>query len=198
MQQAGVVSKGVGLPSLPIAEYPGVPMTDGSDAVARKVEALLPQLVAGLAGARDTGRPTAAEPGPRDVVHRGTLDEIQELFHKNLWSDGLPVIPPTLARVERFLAHTRRQPDEVIGRLLPENRAATVWSIAVNGVMAGCPPEYMPLLLAIVDAIAETIFRAEDASSTPGSEPLVIVRAPSATKPDLDHCKGVMGVCNPA
>ena len=80
MQQAGVVSKGIGLPSLPIAEYPGVPMTDGSDAVARKVEALLPQLVAGLAGARDTGRPTAAEPGPRDVVHRGTLDEIQELF----------------------------------------------------------------------------------------------------------------------
>jgi hypothetical protein len=168
MQQAGVVSKGVGLPSLPIAEYPGVPMTDGSDAVAKKVEALLPQLVAGLAGARDAARPAVAEPGPRDVVHRGTLDEIQEHFHRNLWSDGLPVIPPTLARIERFLAHTQRAPSDVIGHLLPENRAATVWSIAVNGVMAGCRPEYMPVLVAIVEAIAEPIFRVEDAGSTPG------------------------------
>jgi len=56
MQQAAVVSKGVGLPSLPIAEYPGVPMTDGPEAVARKVEALLPQIIAGLAGARDVAR----------------------------------------------------------------------------------------------------------------------------------------------
>jgi len=159
MQQAAVVSKGVGLPSLPIAEYPGVPMTDGSDAVARKIEALVPQLVAGLAGARDVALRAAAEPAPRDVVHRGTLDDIQEHFHRNLWSDGLPIIPPTLTRVERFLKHTRRAPEEVIGRLLPENRAATVWSIAVNGVMAGCRPEYMPLLVAIVEAIAEPIFR---------------------------------------
>src|SRR2546428_10963834 len=103
MQQAGVVSKGVGLPSLPIAEYPGVPMTDGSDAVAKKVEALLPQLVAGLAGARDAARPAGAGPRTRDGVHRGTLDEIQEHFHQHLWSDGPPVVPATLARDERVL-----------------------------------------------------------------------------------------------
>ena len=90
IQQAAVVSKGVGLPSLPIAEYPGVPMTDGSDAVARKIDALLPQIVAGLAGARDVARTAVAEPGPRDIVARGTLDEVQELYHRNLWSDGLP------------------------------------------------------------------------------------------------------------
>jgi len=194
MQQAGVVSKGVGLPTLPIAEYPGVPMTDGSDAVAKKVEALLPQLVAGLAGARDAARTTVAEPGPREVVHRGTLDEIQEHFHRNLWSDGLPVIPPTLARIERFLAHTQRAPSDVIGHLLPENRAATVWSIAVNGVMAGCRPEYMPVLVAIVEAIAEPIFRVEDAGSTPGWEPLVIVSGPIASRLDLNHGQGVMRV----
>jgi hypothetical protein len=194
MQQAAVVSKGVGLPSLPIAEYPGVPMTDGSDAVTRKIEALLPQIVAGLAGARDVARAAVAEPGPRDVVARGTLDEIQELYHRNLWSDGLPVIPPTVERVERFLSQTRRRPDEVIGRLLPENRAATVWSIAVNGVMAGCRPEYMPLLVAIVEAIAEPIFRVEDAGSTPGWEPLVIVSGPIARRLDLNHGQGVMRV----
>ena len=194
MQQAAVVSKGVGLPSLPIAEYPGVPMTDGSDAVARKVEALLPQLVAGLAGARDTGRPTAAEPGPRDVVHRGTLDEIQELFHKNLWSDGLPVIPPTLARVERFLAHTRRQPDEVIGRLLPENRAATVWSIAVNAVMAGCGPEHLPLLIAAVRCLAEPkMYIRNKAMSTGPHAPLVLVNGPKGRVAGLNSGMCALG-----
>src|SRR2546427_1647629 len=192
MQQAGVVSKGVGLPSRPFAEYPGVRMPDSFGGGGKKVGALLPQLAGGLAGARVVARPAAAEPAPRDVVHRGTLDEIQEHFHRNLWSDGLPVIPPTLARVERFLAHTRRQPDEVIGRLLPENRAATVWSIAVNAVMAGCRPEYMPVLLAIVEAIAEPIFRVEDAGSTPGWEPLVTVSGPIATRLDLHHGQGGM------
>src|SRR5438876_447497 len=77
---------------------------------------------------------------------------------------------------------------------LPENRAATVWSIAVNAVMAGCRPEYMPVLLAIVEAIAEPIFRVEDAGSTPGWEPLVIVSGPIATRLDLNHGQGVMRV----
>jgi hypothetical protein len=193
-EQARVVSKGVGIPSLPIAEYPGVPMTDGPEAVRAKVDALLPAIVAGLAGAVDAAPDTAAEPGPRDVVHRGTLDDVQEHFHRQLWSDGLPVVPPTIARVERFLARTKRAPSDVIGRLLPENRAATVWSIAVNGVMAGCRPEYMPVLVAIVEAIADPLFRVEDAGSTPGWEPLVIVSGPIAGALDLNHGQGVMRV----
>src|SRR5919201_3987899 len=104
------------------------------------------------------------------------------------------MIPPTLERIGRFLAHTRRGPDEVVGRLLPENRAATVWSIAVNGVMAGGRPEYMPVLVAIVEAIADPIFRVEDAGSTPGWEPLVIVSGPVARRLDLNHGQGVMRV----
>jgi hypothetical protein len=193
-EQARVVSAGVGLPSLPIAEYPGVPMTDGPEAVRAKVDALLPAVIAGLAGATESARAATVEPGPRDIVHRGTLDEIHEHFQRHLWSDGLPIVPPTLARVERFLAHTRRKPDEILGQLLPENRAATVWSVAVNGVMAGCRPEYMAVLVAIVEAIADPVFRVEDAGSTPGWEPLVIVSGPIARALDLNHGQGVMRV----
>src|SRR5438876_5766121 len=109
-------------------------MADGPDAVARKAQALLPQIVPALSGARDVARAAVAEPAPREIVYRGSPDEIQEHFHEHLSSDGLPVIPPTLAHAERFLAHTPRAPDEVIGRLLPENRAAAIWSIADNGV----------------------------------------------------------------
>ena len=194
LAQAGVVSQGLGLPALPIAEYPGVPMTDGPDAVRAKVTGLLDQIVDGLSRAVDGGGVTAAEPEPRAIVHRGTLDEVHEHFQTNLWSDGLPIIPPTRERVERFLAHTTRKPSDVLGRLLPENREATVWSIAVNGVMAGCRPEYMPVLVAVVEAIAEPAFRVEDAGSTPGWESLVIVSGPIARELQLNHGQGVMRV----
>ena len=60
--------------------------------------------------------------------------------------------PPTREAVEAFLRHTDRGPDEVLGVPLPDARAATVWSVAVNGVMAGCRPEYMPVLVALVEA----------------------------------------------
>ena len=81
---------------------------------------------------------------PRDIVFSGTIDEINRLFIENEWSDGLPIIPPTVERVEAFLEFTDLDPDEVLAVLLPDSRAATVWSVAVNGVMAGCRPEYMP------------------------------------------------------
>jgi len=194
MQQAAVVMKGVGMPGLPIAEYPGVPMTDGPDTVRAKVEALMEQIVEGLAKPAVTTATPSVEPEPRDLVFRGTLDEVQDFFYRSLWTDGLPVIPPTIPRVERFLEFTKRAPGDVIGRLLPENRAATVWSIAVNGVMAGCRPEYMPLLVAFVEAIAEPEFRVQDAGSTPGWEPLVIVSGPVARALDLNHGQGVMRV----
>src|SRR5258705_13005942 len=173
-------------------------MIDGSDAWTKKVEALLPQLVAGIAGARDAALPAVAEPGQRDVVHRGTLDEIQEHFHRNLWSDGLPVIPPTLARIERFLAQTRRAPEEVIGRLLPENRAATVWSIAVNGVMAGCRPEYMPVLVAIVEVMADPDYGMKHGGSTPGWEAMIIVNGPIREQLGLNDKQGAQRPGNQA
>lgn len=194
MAQAGVVAKGVGMPGLPIAEYPGVPMTDGPDTVRAKVENLLSQIVDGLAKSIATTAGRSAEPAPRDIVFRGTLDEVQETYDARLWTDGLPIVPPTIERVERFLRFTRHSPDHVIGRLLPENRAATVWSVAVNGVMAGCRPEYMPVLVAIAEAIAEPTFRVEDAGSTPGWEPLVIISGPIARTLDLNHGQGVMRV----
>jgi len=107
------------------------------------------------------------------VVFSGTLDEVQEHFHAREWSDGMAFVPPTRERIEAFLRWTDRDPDEVIGVLPAEYREATVWSVAVNGVMAGCRPEYMPILLAAVDAIADPQFRLEDAGSTPGWEPMI-------------------------
>src|SRR5262245_47353428 len=166
LKQASVVAKGLGLPDLAIAEFPGVPMTYSTAELKRQVEErLLPGIIEGLAKPPRIAEtpPEDAPPASRDVVFKGTLDEVNASYYDNLWTDGLPIIPPTLERVERFLSFTDRDPEEVIGVFPPANRQATVWNVAVNGVMAGCRPEYMPVLLAAVEAVADPQYKIEDA-----------------------------------
>ncbi|MFC1966247.1 hypothetical protein ACFLWI_04800, partial [Chloroflexota bacterium] len=134
------------------------------------------------------------EPGPRDIVFKGTLREVNDFFYDNLWTDGLPIIPPTLEEVEEFLRFAKQSPDEVIGVLMPENREATVWNIAVNGVMAGCRPEYMPILIAVVEAIADPEFAIEHAGSTPGWEPLIILNGSIIKELDFNYGSGVLRI----
>ncbi|MFC1988988.1 hypothetical protein ACFLVW_00205 [Chloroflexota bacterium] len=192
---ARATAQGVGIPGLPLAELPGVVLTDTKEGLRHKVEdILIKDVVKGLATpvAKEATRP--AEPEPRDVIFKGTLEEVNDYFYDNLWTDGLPIIPPILAKVEEFLKFTDRSPDEVIGVLLPENREATVWNIAVNGVMAGCHPAYMPILIAVVEAISEPRFRIQDAGSTPGWEPLIILNGPIMKQLDFNYEQGVMRV----
>ena len=194
LTQGVVVAKGLGMPDLAVAEYPGVPMTAAAQPLPHKVSAtLISQIIDGLT---KTAAPAAsdesAEPAARDTVFSGTLDEINEHFHTRQWTDGMAIIPPTVARIEKFLRYTDRDPDEVLGTCPPDNRLATVWSVAANGVMAGCKPEYMPILLAAVECIVDPEFRLQDAGSTPGWEPLIIVNGPIVKELDFNFGSGVM------
>ena len=176
LAMAGAIKRAMKAPDLVIAEYPGVIPMDSPEALADKVRNnVLPAILRALATEVGASAADAAEPGARDTVFRGSYTGVQEYFDGREWSDGLPIVPPTRERVAEFLGWTERGPDEVIGILAPGFRAATVWSVAVNGVMAGCRPEYMPVLLAAAEAVAERDFRLEDAGSTPGWEPLVVV-----------------------
>ena len=74
------------------------------------------------------------------------------------WSDGLPVIPPTTDRVMAMLNYAQRDASELVGYINPDAGSATIEKIAVNAVMAGCLPEYMPVLIAAVKAITEPDF----------------------------------------
>ncbi|MBI2910362.1 MAG: hypothetical protein HYX92_22180 [Chloroflexi bacterium] len=194
LRQAEAVARALGAQNLAVAEYPGVPMTDSKEELQRKVEeVLVKNVVAGLTTPiAEAAKP--AEPGPRDIVFRGALREVHEFFYRNLWTEGLPIVPPTTDMVDEFLAFAARPADEVIGVLLPENREATVWNVAVNGVMAGCRPEYMPVLIAVVEAIADPEFRIEDAGSTPGWEPLIVLNGPIIKDLDFNCGSGVMRV----
>ena len=148
--------------NIALAEYPGIVNLDSGEELQRKVQDVVKNIIVGFTKQVEV---TASrfEPSPRDIIFGGSLEEIQEYFYKNSWTDGLPVIPPTLDKVDAFLKFTNRDLNEIIGILLPENRKATVWNVAVNGVMAGCRPEYMPILLAAVEAIADPEFRIQDA-----------------------------------
>ena len=193
MQRA--TGKAIGLPDIAIAEYPGVITIDSQETFERNVrEGLFPDLMARLREPAKPAQNEAAEPAPRDIVCKGSFDDVQEFFHRRMWSDGLPVVPPTLERVERFLEFTERDPNEVIGVHLPEMREATVWNTAVNGVMAGCRPEYMPILLAVVEAISDPEFGIQHAGATPGWEPLVVLSGALARTLNFNFQAGAMRV----
>jgi hypothetical protein len=192
LKLAGHVAKGLGLGASAIAEYPGVPMTDDLVDVKRKArEVVAPQVIAGLTQAGGAAE-VEAEAATREAVFTGSLQAVQQFYYDQGWTDGLPVMPPTMEAVADMLRYTDRAPDEVIAVLLPENREATVWNTAVNGVMAGCRPEYMPILLAIVEAVADREFRIEDAGATPGWEPLVVVNGPMVRQLSFNHGTGAM------
>jgi hypothetical protein len=97
-------------------------------------------------------------PKPPAVALTGTLTEIQDHFYKEGWTDGLPIIPPTKEKVALMLKGTKHGPDEVVASAMdPEKLIVTVEKVAINGVMAGAKPEYMPALL----ALAEVCFNAK-------------------------------------
>ena len=97
------------------------------------------------------------------------------------WGDGFPLVPPTPRLVEDMLGGTRHAPDEVIAVLEPGFGQATVEKIAINGVMAGCQPEHLPVLIAMVKCLAKPeIYLRNKAMSTGPHAPLMLVNGPIA------------------
>jgi hypothetical protein len=93
--------------------------------------------------------------GATGIVFRGTLAEVQQFAYRRGWTDGLPVIPPTEAAVEEMLTGTDLPRDHVVGLMVPRLGKVTVEKIAINAVMAGALPTYMPVLIAGVEALLE-------------------------------------------
>jgi hypothetical protein len=180
-----------------LAVYPGAIQTDTDETFRSKVrDVVLDQIEEALQRSKPAARDEEAgtEPEARDVVFTGSLDEVQEYFQDRGWSDGLPIVPPTTDRVDRFLAATNSEPDTVIGALPPELREITITNIAVNGVMAGCRPEYMPVLVAVARCLTDPRFRLEDLTSTFGLEPLIVVSGPVVDALDFNTGTGAMRV----
>jgi hypothetical protein len=191
--QAKSLTPGMGVASLPLASIRGH-IDALSDAELRDevMTSTLPQVIAALTGIAVDGAVVQPEPQPDDTVFDGSFDAVNEYFYEQRWSDGLPIVPPTRERVAAFLAFTDREAHEVLGKAPPDNRAATVWNVAVNGVMAGCRPEYMPVLVALAEAMTDPRYGVEHSGNTPGSETLIVVNGPIIKELGFNYEQGVL------
>jgi len=132
-------------------------------------------------------------------VELGALeDEMEALFDRG-WTDGLPVVPPTEARVLRMLDGTNRSADEVIAVVPPDLVPCTVEKVAVNAVMAGCRPEYLPLVLTAVEAACTDEFNIHGLlATTMPAGPVLIVNGPVRRALGMNSGVNVLGQGNRA
>ena len=200
VKQAKSAAASAGLSELRVAEYPGAFASHTREELLTNTRKVLwPQVKEGLTGRAgrprpaDTARPEAA-PYQNDVRISGSLAEIQRIFLDSGWTDGLPVVPPTEQAVAEFLRFTDLPPDQSLGAIPPAQRDVTVRHVAVNGVMAGCPPEFMPLLLAFVEAMKDGDFR-RTLASTHAWTPYCWLNGPVARQLGFDCGQGE--ICEP-
>lgn len=110
------------------------------------------------------------------------------------WTDGLPVVPPTRDLVDAFVGASGRAGDELIGEIPPLGGEATIERIAANAVMAGCRPEYMPVVVTALEAMLERPFNLNGMQcSTHMATPLVIVHGPIRERLDVNSGNNVFG-----
>ena len=106
-------------------------------------------------------------------------EDLIEVCYEKGWTDGLPVVPPTPERVEGMLSGTDRDPDELIAAVPPKWGRATVEKVAINAVMAGCKPAYLPLILTAVEAMTAEQFNLHGVQVTTSHVgPMLIVNGP--------------------
>jgi hypothetical protein len=121
------------------------------------------------------------------------MDDFEVWFEKGV-TDGLPVVPPTRERVERMLEGTSRDPGELLGEMPPNYGRLTVQKAAVNAVMAGCLPAYLPVVLAAAECACDPAFNLHGvATSTHFSAPLIVVHGPIRARIGINSSFGVFG-----
>src|SRR4051812_36562760 len=132
-------------------------------------------------------------------IEIGEDEDEQEAMFARGWSDGLPLVPPIEERVLRMLDGTARDPQEVVGLVPPALAAATVEKIAINAVMAGCKPEYLPVVLAAVEAVLDESFAMHGVlATTMFVGPVLIVNGPVRRRIGMNAKGNALGQGNRA
>ena len=192
--QAKTTAYNNGVPVLRVAVYPGAFASHTEEELKQNTrEFLWPQILEAL-----TTQITDEEyldnqqlepTDPQAPIFSGTIDEVNEFYNDMMWSDGMPIIPPTLARVQEFMNFTDYRWDRTIAVLSPSYRSTLVWHVAINGVMAGCKPEHMPILIALTKAMTSSEFR-RTLGSTHAWIPYCWANGPVARQLGLDYGQG--------
>ncbi len=192
-RQAAATARGLGFDGVPLAVLRGhVDAQSTEQMLANLLAHTIDELVAGLTTPIALDDDAEAEPAALDIAARGTIDDINRIFRDRGWSDGLPIVPPTRERVEAFLAPSGHDPFKVLAVARPSGRDMTVWSVAVNGVMAGCRPDDLPVLLALAQTLADPAYGVEHSGNTTGADALIVLNGPVVTDLGFNHGPGAM------
>ena len=202
---AAAATASVGLPDLPIISLT-IPTTAGKDPaelekVAREVQQpLIDGLTKMPANPKVKAATEAAVLTPAKLLSfkgktvNDAADAMEQFFLANRMTDGFPLVPPTEARVKEMIAASGLAADKQIGIIDPRKGVATVEMLAINAVMAGCRPAYMPVLVAIAQAMADPDFDMHGCMATTGlNAPLVIVSGPIIEQLGLNYSYSTAG-----
>jgi hypothetical protein len=127
------------------------------------------------------------------------FDQVNDYFYRQKWSDGLPIIPPTYDRVQQMLERTKEEPHASLGEFAPSWAQTRVEKLAINAVMAGCKPEYFPVVIAAIKALLDPRLNlyAIQATTNPVT-PLIVVNGPIARELGMNSKANVFGQGNTA
>ncbi|MFC1965646.1 hypothetical protein ACFLWI_01675 [Chloroflexota bacterium] len=175
------------------AHYPGTISIDSEATIKENFEKMpFNQIIEALTKPVESSENDSRVSTSEDIICTGTIEEVNELFRNKRWTDGLAIIPPTKEKVEEFLKYVDRSPHEQIAILPVANLGATPWSIAVNGVMAGCRPECMPVLVAAVEAIGDPHYNLSQIGTTAGVNTFFLINGPIIKKLGFEYGTGVI------
>lgn len=193
-----------GVPVIRTAAYPGAFANDTTEEQQRKArEVLYPQIITALTTEitqdekdKIAGCVEGAEYD--DIVFTGSRERVQQYYAVSGMSDGLPVVPPTHDKVGDYLRYTTYGAEDIVNSrngevqdVPPANRKILAYQVAANAIMAGCPPEYMPLCIAVTRTLANGNFY-KSLASTHGWTPYVLVSGPISRQ--LGFSSGASGI----
>ena len=132
-------------------------------------------------------------------VEFASLEDTHEALFDRGWTDGLPVVPPTEARVLAMLEGTHRSPNDIVAKVPPDLAPCSVEKVAINAVMAGCRPEYLPVVLAALEAVCTDTFNMHGLlATTMPHAPVLVVNGPIAAKIGMNSGNNALGQGNRA
>ena len=181
-----------GMPGLPIVAIPHPLGGISADEARSKARSAIEEIVA--KAAMRSGADEQEKPERDRILVAGSAEEVTAAFYRNGWTDGLPIVPPTRDAVREMLTGTDLPSGHALGVMPPGNGRVTVEKIAINAVMAGCRPTYLPVLIAAIDGLLENDFNlASVQCSTGAHSPLLIINGPIRDQIRVNYSSGAMG-----
>jgi hypothetical protein len=168
---------------------------DIDSGVVGAMQEIVEALTKPLSAEEKSPKPKTAKP-PR-IAFKGNYEEVNRYFYGKGWTDGLPIVPPTEKAVAEMLTGTDLQPDQVVAKVIPRQGKATVEKIAINAVMAGALPTYMPVLIAAVQAVSDPKTRFDTFEVSTGSwSPFLAINGPIRNDVNINCSSGALSPGN--